>query len=467
MRKNARTAVAAAGALLAASGCRVIQTAADVPAQAVRTVAPIKKEEPAVDPVEIQVNLMRFADEFTARMLIGVENLRRGSSPLSTVESLNWKIAIGTATCSIASGQNAIANLLDMTVFVTEARMSLEEFWKPQVFGESARNMLDSCKSAEAEIWRITGKVLKPDQQASLREAIRTWHQQSSPKDDLLVVRAVDLASQVAKASRADAAKPGNVFGLLMLDPLAELDPARRELAQTRLFAERALYVTQKMPTLLRWQTELLSVNILEQPALQTWTTNITQIAASVESLSRTAEQLPKQVSAEREQLVKALEAQESALAPVLAEARQTVSAAAQLSASLNTTLNTFDGVLKRLGVDATQTATPPETNAAPFRVLDYAETAQRLEGAAKQLTAMLQTFDQTLGANSRSKLAEQLSPVVLQTQASGQELADYAFRKGLLLVAAALLAALLYRLAATLLARAARVKTDTPPPGK
>lgn len=463
MTKNARAAVAAAGLLLAASGCRVVQTAAEVPAQAVRTVTPIKKEEPAVDPVEIQVNLMRFADEFTARMLVGVEHLRHGTNALSTAESLSWKIAIGSATCSIASGQNAIVNLLDMTVFVTEARMSLEEYWQPQIFGDSAQNMLESCKAAEAEIWRITDKVLKPDQQASLREAIRTWHQQSSPKDNLLVVRAVGLASQVAKVSRADAAKPGNVFGLLMLDPLAELDPARRELAQTRLFAERALYVTQKMPTLLRWQTELLSVNTLEQPALQQWSANITRIAASADTFARTAERLPKEISAEREELVQALEAQEGALMPVLTEARQTASAATQLSASLNTTLNTFDVVLKRLGVDETQRDTSSETNSEPFRILDYAETAQRLEGAAKQLTVMLQTFDQTLGANSRTKLAEQISPVVEQTQASGKEFVDYAFRKGLLFVAAVLLAALVYRLAATLLARTARDQTDTP----
>ncbi len=463
MRKNARAAVASAGLLLAASGCHVVQTAAEMPAQAVRTVAPIKKEQPAVDPVEIQVNLLRFADEFTSRLLVGVEALRHGTQPLSAAESLNWKIAIGTATCSIASGQNAIANLLDMTVFVTEARMSLEDYWQPQVFGESAKSMLESCQSAEAEIWRITDTVLKPDQQAALREAIRTWHLQNSPKDNLLVVRAVGLASQAAKASRADATKPGNLLGLLMLDPLAELDPARRELAQTRLFAERALYVTQKMPTLLRWQTELLSVNTLEQPALQQWATNLAQIAASADTFARTAEGLPKQISAEREKLVQALEAQESALTPVLAEARQTVAAATQLSASLNTTLNTFDGVLKRLGVDETQGETTSETNAAPFRVLDYAETAQRLEGAAKQLTVMLQTFDQTLGANSRDKLAAQVKPVLEQTQAGGRELVDYAFRKGLLFVAAVLLAALAYRLAATLLARAARGKPGTP----
>jgi len=463
--------LAAAGLLLATlgAGCRLIQTAAEVPAQAaqaVRTVtpSPVPRQD-SVDPVEVQQNLMRFADEFTARMLIGVEKLTRGTNRLDIAESLRWKIALGNATCSIVSGPNAIANLLDMTVFVTETRMNLEEYWQPKVFGESARTLLESCRNAEAEIWASTDKVLKPEQQAALREAIKVWHRQSSPSDDLLVVRAVGLASQVAQADRQNATKPGSVFGLLKLDPLAELDPARRELAQTRLFAERALYVAQKMPTLLRWQTELLSVSTLEQPAMRQWATNVTQIAESVDRLSRTAEQLPQRVSAEREELVRAFQAQESVLAPLLAEARQTLTTATQLSASLNTTLGTFDGVLKRLGVDETAPPGPAETNAAPFRIQDYGQAAGQLEAAAKQLTALLQTFDQTLGANSRSQLAAQIGPAVQRAQDGGQRLVDYAFKKGVLFVAVVLLAALLYRLAATLLTRPRRDKKETDGP--
>ena len=67
-----------------------------------------------------------------------------------------------------------------MTVFVTETRMALEEYWQPKVFGESALTLLGNCRSAETEIWRLTDTVLKPEQQSALREAIQTWHRQSS-----------------------------------------------------------------------------------------------------------------------------------------------------------------------------------------------------------------------------------------------------------------------------------------------
>ena len=152
MASRDRVGFLAALVLLAlwGGGCRIIQTAADVPGQAVRTVTPGPKAEVAVDPVEVQQTLMRFADEFTSRMTLGVGALRHGTNALDNAESLRWKIAFGTAACTIASGPNAVANLLDMTVFVAEARLSLEAYWQPKVFVESARTLLESCRASAA-----------------------------------------------------------------------------------------------------------------------------------------------------------------------------------------------------------------------------------------------------------------------------------------------------------------------------
>ncbi len=433
--------------LLAVSGagCHIIQTAAEVPAQAVRTVAPVPKKEPEFGPVEVQNMLMRFADEFSARMAFGIDKLRRGTNALDRAEGLRWKLAFGSSTCSIASGPNAIANLLDMTVFVIEARMSLEEYWQPKFFGDSARDVLESCRAAEAEVWQYVGKVLTPDQQTAFREAIREWHSKNAQPEDLLVVRTVGLALQAVQVNRADSAKRANLFGLLMLDPLAGLDPARREIASTRLFAERALFVAQRMPTLLRWQAELLSAEALGQPAVERMTAAAAQIASSADRFTRLAEQLPGQVSAERAAILEALESQERELLPVLGEARQTLAAGSQLSAELNTTLGAFDGVLRRLGVGEPDENPASETNSALFRIQDYGDAAARLEAAARQLTELLETFDRTLGENSRAQLAAQISPVVQQARDSSKGVIDYAFQKGLLFVAAVLLASLIH----------------------
>jgi hypothetical protein len=432
-----------------------------MPGHTVRAVTPGKKGKPSADPVEVQQTVLRFADEYLTRMVVGVDKLQRGTNALAPAEVLKWKVGIGTETCSIASGPNALADLLDLTVFVTLTRMALEEHWQPKVFGDSAQTMLESCRSVEAEIWRYAGTVLQPQQQVELRQSIEAWHRQNPNPEDVLAARAISFASQVAKANQADT-KSDSVFSLLQVDPLSGLDPAVREIAQTRLFAERAFFVAQRMPVLLRWQTELLSVNALEMPAVQQLVTNSTEISASVDRFARVAEQLPAQVSAEREEILKALQSQESNLTPLVNEVRQTITAGTQMSTSLNTTLTTFDSLMKRFGVGETNNASPPGTNAEPFRIQDYGQAAVQLEGAARQLTELLHTLDQTLGSTNLSQLSAQVAPAVQQAQTGGKEIVNYAFWKGILLVVIALLAALVYRVLSVRLTRATESKPNS-----
>ena len=449
-------------AVAAGSGCRVIQTAADTPGQVVRAVTPGPKTPAGTDPVEIQALLIRFADAFIARMTTGVDALRRDAAPLAEDERLRWKLAFGSAACAIASGANARANLLDMTAYVMETRLAIESNWMPNVFGESARPLLDGCRMSEAELWRFGEKLLTPAQQTDMREAVELWRRQNPATNCLPGVRAVGLALEVVQARRPENVRSGNLLGLLMLDPLAELDPARRELAETRLFVERAIFVGRNLPNILRWQAELLSRDTLAQPVVQEWTTSIKSFADAAEQLAETAGQLPQQVAAEREALLTALREQEQTLAPLMAEARQALLAGSGLATNTTAMLTAFDAVLDRLDVggpeeDAGGTprtdagATPSE----PFRIRDYGAAAERLEAAAQRLTELLGTFDQALGASSREALAEEIAPVVRRTRAEGEALVDHLFRRALQTVGAVLLAALAYRLLTWRLSRA------------
>lgn len=433
-------------ALVAGSGCQLLKTTTEMPGKAMTTIAPGQKGKGAVDPVVVQETLLRVADMFSTSMVLGAEKLRHGTNAPDPAEILQWKIAFVSETCSIASGANAVANLLDLTVLVSVTRAAVEDYWQPKVFGESARAMLQGCRNAETNVWQVAGGVLTGQQQAQLHQAIERWRGQNPLPENVLAARAVGIASAVVKSDQARATTPAGLFEVLNLDPLSGLDPATREIAQTRLFAERALYVAQKMPLVLRWQAELLSVQAMDLAPVRQLVTNATQITASVDRVSRVAEQLPGQVRTEREEIVKALQAQEENLTPLVGEVRQTLTAGSEMSTSLNTTLTTFDALMKRFGVGETNSAGPPATNSAPFRIQDYGETATQLGVTARQLTELVRALDQTLDATNLSRLSEQVGPVLHQAQTGGKEIVDYAFGKGLLLVALALAAGLTYR---------------------
>jgi hypothetical protein len=389
--------------------------------------------------VEVQDSLLRFADGYSTRMVGGVDNLRRGTKALSRAEVLQLKIAIGSETWSIVSGSNAVAGLIDMTVFVTVMRMTLEDYWQPEVFGKSALPMLAYSRNAEADIWKLAGKVLKPEQQTDLRQAIMAWRQQNPLRESLSALRSLDFASRVEMLGQNEVRRPGNVFSLLNIDPLAGMEPAVREVAQTRMFGERVLFVTQKMPTLLRWQTELLSVNAVEMPAVQQLISNSTQLSVSVERFAYVAEKLPGQLSTEREEIIKALQTQEKDIGSLMEKGTQ-------FSTSLNTTFTTFDALMKRFGVGEPKSEEQPPPNAIPFRIQDYTQSAAQIQATAGQLTEFLGVLDRTMSSSNLAQFSAQVGLVVQQAQAGGKEVVDYAFWKGILLVVIVLVAALIYR---------------------
>jgi hypothetical protein len=190
------------------------------------------------------------------------------------------------------------------------------------------------------------------------------------------------------------------------------------------------------------------------------WTTNVTHltqtashigetvthVAEAASRLAATAEQLPGQLTAEREALVKTLrEEQEKTLTPLVEGVRETLLAGSGLATNTATMLTTFDSVMARMGVDGSKDDAAPvpekeKEERTPFRIQDYSEAAERLEASALRLTELLQTFDQTLG--------------VQRTRTETQALVDHLFRRALQLTGALLVAALVYRLVAARLSR-------------
>ena len=91
------------------------------------------------------------------------------------------------------------------------------------------------------------------------------------------------------------------------------------------------------------------------------------------------------------------------------------------MSTSLNTTIATFDGLMKRFGIGETNNTGPPATNSQPFQILDYAQTATHMESMARQLTELIRALDQTLGDTNLARLPSQVAPVAQQAQAGSK----------------------------------------------
>ena len=250
---------------LGVSACSLLKSTLELPEKGLRSLLSLNQGIDESDPVELQSQLLRFADNYIDAISLASRGLRQANGqPPQRLTSLRRRIAVTNDVLGIATAANTYANLLDMVILVSLNRMTVADFWIPQRYGESAKSLLIASQEAENEIWRIAATALKPEQIAELRTAIQTWHDQHpdvrSPRD----IGALGFVSDVARMNRIS--RPGitsSVFNLLTIDPLAGLDPATRELANTRLFAERGMFLARHMPTLIRWETELLVIQTM------------------------------------------------------------------------------------------------------------------------------------------------------------------------------------------------------------
>lgn len=446
--------VAAALALLALSGCTLLQTTLTLPERAVSRILP-QKDGDTADPVELQQQLMRFSDDFLASMLGASESLRRNGQKLDPIELRTLQLQYTDNIQAVATGQNAFADLLDMAALVALTRMTVEDHWIPGEYRESARPLLNACREGEKQIWQIADGVLAPGQIAELRKAIAAWHRDNPTPEAFRTVRALGFSSMIAKASRpTDASRFPSVFKLLDIDPLSGLDPATRELAQTRLFAERALFLAQRLPNLVRQQTELLALQTAGLPELREAIAASTQLAAAADRFSQTTERLPDVIGHERAQILAALADQQRGLTALAAETRQAFTAGTQMAAGTDQALRTFGAVAAQLTADTG----PPRPDAKPFRIADYTAAAARIEQAAARLTGLLDAFGHSTDPARFERLAAGFDRLGAKARTEAQAVVDYAFQKALCLIAilcgAVLATALAYRWAAERLRR-------------
>lgn len=423
---------------LIVSGCNLLKTTLELPEKSIRSMLSLGQEGGEFDPVELQSQLIRIADNAIETLNLAIGKLQREDDESSRKRTLlRRRITTTNDILAIVTGANTYANLIDMAILSSLNRMNAEDNWIPKIYGESAKPYLLVSQEIEKEVWRIAATTLNKDQLAELTAAIKTWHDQHpnvrSPSD----LGSLSFASKVEQSSRSSrSGLTSSVFNLLSIDPLMGLDPATRELANTRLFAERGLFLARHMPALIRWETELLVQQTAEMPQMEKLLANTTQLSASADRFSQTAERLPVFISAEREQIVQAMDKHRPGLNSLATQTEKALNAGKQMSDASTATLKTFQDVVRQLQ------SRPSDPDSEPFLINDYTAAAAQIDAGAQDLVKLLQAFDKTLASGKLDALSTRLVAAVGQAQASGRQLVDYAYRRilflGLMLIGSA-----------------------------
>lgn len=392
---------------------------------------------------ELQLKVMRFADDYTGRISDPIAKLDIQSTPPEVrLRAHNWRVNQATAAYTIASGANPTINALDMIVLATLSRMVIEDRLIED-YGERARVLLDAHRYLEQQSWSLVEGVLNAEQAKEVRVVIDRWRAENPTTRSVAQVRFADFA---ALELRRGEEQQGNnsLFGFIGLDPLSNLDPAVRELEQTRQLAERTIYYLQRAPSLLDMEVERLVYQLAAMPEAERTLANIDRLSRAAEAMGQLSARAPEIIASERQaiisQLTSALHTEQDRLQPLLVSLRDVLDAGTQTSQSVTGTVTALDAFVARLQPDEPQPASAA-TPKRPFDITEYAATARDLASAAERVQALLAQL------NESSKGVESVTRAATQ-EVSG--IIDHAFKLALVLILAlgfvAVSCALLYR---------------------
>jgi hypothetical protein len=347
---------------------------------------------------KLQLEVMRFADEYAGRSRESINQFQSGlQTPDERLTVQNWKVQQASAAYTIASGPNPVSNALDMVVLASLSRMVIDDTWMGGGYGERAASVQATYRSLEAEAWQLVQGVLTEEQVASLHQTITQWRAQHPNVRAVAYIHFRDFAQGSGSGGQSSAGS-ASLLSMVGIDPLSNLDPAVQEIAQTRQLAERAIYYMQRTPDLLDMQVERLTYQFAAMPETRSLLTSVDRVSLVGSSSDRLVNDLPDILDREREalfaQLTETLNSQSATLATLAGQLRTALQAGTDTATAVNGALQTFErirGQFTRKPEPASGTPQPPRP---PFDIRHYTAMLEQAAVTARELETLAQRSD-------------------------------------------------------------------------
>lgn len=417
-------------------GCRTIEN-----------VDPRKRaaEERAQQLQRVQLEVMRFADEYAGRSREVINTFQAGlQNPDERLATQNWKVQQASAAYTIASGPNPLSNALDMVVLASLSRMVVDDTWVGEDYGVRARSVHATYRSLETEAWKLVeGGVLSQQHVDQLHQLIAQWRATHPEVRSVAYIHFRDFAQGAAPG--AQSAGTGSLLSIVGIDPLSNLDPAVKELAQTRQLAERAIYYMQRAPDLLDMQVERLSYQFAAMPESRTLLASVDRVSLVGSASDRLVDNLPDLLDRQREalvaQLTQTLNSQSATLGTLAGQLRDTLQAGTDTASAVNGALQSFERISGQFASKPQPAATQPGPPRPPFDIRQYTAMLEQAAMTARELESLAQHGDALAPA-----LRSATQDAALQVRAVLNHLFVLLVLLVLVIAVVALLATLAYR---------------------
>lgn len=247
-----------------------------------------QEEMQRLTPQELTGMLMAFSDIYMEEILESVNEVLAAPS-LSPDQRLYFeriKAYYLMGAITNACQANPQTGLLDMMTMVTLQRIVWEDpaVWK-YAGKEHAEDMLVGLKELEQDIWEIASQTLTANEIQDMRELILKWRKNHPNEQYVAFIRFQDFAPSRIKDTLGEAVSS---WGLL-----APINDASREIHESRMLAERSLFLIKRLPMLAQWYGALITTETLTMPEIRSILADFHKGVAGVQDIGDALKGMP------------------------------------------------------------------------------------------------------------------------------------------------------------------------------
>jgi hypothetical protein len=388
---------------------------------------------------ELREELVQYASRFEATVIATGDTISAGTSdPTIQRRALRWKLGVTPVVNQAAFLAEPEAAYVAMLTVATSMHEFLTAGGGVGAFGDQQQLAVDASADLLAAAIELGERFLTEKQLARVTSEVETQVRQQPIRGEFVAEQVQSLAAETAASPIFDWVTAIPLSPFRALQGVDEGAQAIREFNETAMQFSRTV---ASMPRLIRWNLELLALDVSQQGDIGASLQNFDALARSAESISLTAAALPETL---RELLAEAERTGQS-LAPLSASLERSATAVAAAGAA-------WGGLVEELRKPPADPSKPDR----PFDIREWEQTAVGITAAATELRALLDSVQTVANSDALEPSIARLQAQLERVETSSRSLVDLAALRGLQLILVFFVLLFLYRRVEVWLARRA-----------
>jgi hypothetical protein len=407
---------------------------------------------------ELQLELMSYADRYAAVVAQAIDDVERMDVPPEVRRAILGDVVFSAAAAfTIAADADPQLALLDQVVMTTLGRMVYEDYW-PEKLGDATVPVLTAFEKLERDIWTVAAPILNAGQQQELRERIEAFRENNPELATFSHLRFADFPSK-RPDSTLKKQKTGGIF--------SSVRNITEQVEQTRILAERAMFLSTRLPLLTGGFADIWVTRLSYNPAIEELREDVRTFAEVSDRLATVAEQLPETISSERQAAIEqaagevsvlrddavrqvfagVAEERRAILQQLIEEEQRLGSLITELRHTLaeaNTLTVGVDGLAQRFDIGEPP---PPGVVEEPFDIEDYRATLIDARTVISEASGLVDSANELLNSPGADRLVPSLVEAINQAGETSEGLVNHAVIRGIFLIVVFLVGLVIARL--------------------